>query len=90
MKPLSSENGVLDFRGDVFQGLEVFYVKADYALLKAKNTSRIGGFWGVGCTVDGEAGILDGGLPYYSYGGVFYLTPILWLSVQKLGSGRLF
>lgn len=75
MNPLSSSDEVLGFRGDVFEGLEVFSVKEDYVLLKARNLSRIGGFWGVGCTVGEEAGILDGGIPHYPCGGVYLPYP---------------
>lgn len=71
INPIMSKHYIIDFRDDVFKGLEVFSVKENYTLLKAKNLSRIGNFYGVGCSVGKEVGILDGGIPHYSYGGIY-------------------
>ncbi len=71
LHPLSSQNEVLDPRRDVLEDLEVFSVRDDYTLLKARNLSRLGRFWGVGCTVGETGGLLDGGIPHYSCGGVY-------------------
>ena len=71
LHPLSSRNKALEPRGDIFEGLEVFTVRDNYTLLKARNMSRLGRFWGVGCTVGETWGLLDGGIPHYSCGGVY-------------------
>lgn len=71
LHPISSRNKALESRGDIFEGLEVFSVREDYTLLTARNTSRLGHFWGVGCTVGETGGLLDGGIPHYSCGGVY-------------------
>ena len=74
LHPLSSQDKALESSGDIFQGLEVLSVQEDYTLLKARNTSRLGRFWGVGCTVGETGGLLDGGIPHYSCGGVYLPT----------------
>jgi hypothetical protein len=60
-----------DIKGDVFEGLNVSSVTEDYVLLKVRNTLRLGCFWGVPCTVGNDTGLLDGGVPHYSCGGVY-------------------
>ena len=71
LSPFSDGDEVQDFKGDVFEGLEAASVTGDYTLLKARNTSRLGCFWGVACTVGKDTGLLDGGIPHYSYGGIY-------------------
>jgi hypothetical protein len=71
LHPYSEGDRVSVFKGDVFEGLRVSSVTDDYALLKARNTSRLGCFWGVACTVGNDTGLLDGGVPHYSFEGVY-------------------
>jgi hypothetical protein len=69
--PFSDGAAVQDFKGDVFEGLEVASMTQDYALLRTRHAARLGGLWGVPCTVGEDAGLLDGGIPHYSCGGVY-------------------
>ncbi len=71
LHPYSEGDEISDFKGDVFEELEVSSVTEDYTLLKARNTCRLGCFWGVACTVGNDIGLLDGGVPHYSCGGVY-------------------
>jgi len=71
LHPYSEGDQVSDFKGDIFEGLEVSSVTEDYTLLKTRNTFRLGCFWGLACTVGYETGLLDGGVPHYSCGGVY-------------------
>jgi hypothetical protein len=71
LHPISSQNKALEPRGDVLEDLEVFSVQDDYTLLKTRNLSRLGRFRGVGCTIGETGGLLDGGIPHYSCGGVY-------------------
>ena len=71
LNPFSEGDEVPDFKGDVFEGLEVSSVTEDYTLLKVRNTFRLGCFWCVACTVGNDTGLLDGGIPHYSCGGVY-------------------
>jgi hypothetical protein len=71
LHPFSEEDEVLDFKGDVFEGLEVSSVTEDYVLLKVRYAYRLGCFWGVACTVGNDTGLLDGGVPHYMCGGVY-------------------
>jgi hypothetical protein len=69
--PFLGGDEVPDFKGNVFEGLKVSSVTEDYVLLKARNTLKLGRFWGVACTVGNDTGLLDGGVPHYSCGGVY-------------------
>ena len=50
--------------------LTVVAVTNDFLLLRSASILTIGAYSGVGCTVDSQPGILEGGIPYYAYGGV--------------------
>jgi hypothetical protein len=71
LHPFSDGTAVQDFKGDVFEGLEVASITPDYALLRTRHAARLSGLWGVPCTVGEDTGLLDGGIPHYSCGGVY-------------------
>jgi hypothetical protein len=51
--------------------LHVISVEENYILAKSGEPSRIGGIYGLGCTLGRDLGILDGGIPYYPFGGAY-------------------
>lgn len=54
--------------------LTVAAVTREHLLLRSTSILKIGVYSGVGCTVDAEPGILEGGIPHYGYGGVHMAT----------------
>ncbi len=51
--------------------MEIKTVYPDYLLAEANDDLvRLGSFWGIGCSVGHQLGIIDCGLPQYGYGGV--------------------
>jgi hypothetical protein len=68
--------GAVTFHGKIspFEAdLTINYVSDDFVLIHSNNllTGSLGGYWGhVGVTSEGERGLLDAGIPHYSYGGM--------------------
>ena len=65
------ENKDKDARRHTVAPLHVLSVEENYVLVKTGEDARIGGVYGVGCTLGRDLGILDGGMPHYSFGGAY-------------------
>lgn len=77
--PMRSINPKSEFEGSLQDEKPVLEIKAsggDYFLADyCRGFIRWGGFWGLGCMVNHQLGILDCGLPHYDYGGVHLKDP---------------
>jgi hypothetical protein len=74
MKPT---NQIREIEGEIetrMSTLTATNVHNDYLLANVHGgIIRVGRFWGLGCTINHQIGILDCGLPHYGYGGVHLL-----------------
>jgi hypothetical protein len=75
--PMEPVNTIQNIEGVIerhMSPLTVTNVYTDYLLANVhKGIIRVGRFWGLGCTINQQIGILDCGLPHYGYGGVHLL-----------------
>lgn len=71
MEPINFGEGVEGSPKEEMTAFEARAVGSDYLLADAgSSVVRLGRFWGLGCVIGGQLGILDCGLPHYGYGGV--------------------
>lgn len=71
MLPINCGETVEGEPQDALSARGIKAVGKDYLLVETGGSViRVGGFWGLGCTVGGQLGVLDSGLPHYGYGGV--------------------
>jgi hypothetical protein len=74
MEPTNPDQNIEGERESHRSPLLATKVHTDYLLADIhQEIVRVGRFWGLGCTVNHQMGILDCGLPHYGYGGVHLL-----------------
>lgn len=70
IEPINLGSGIEGSLQGEKSALEIRAVGRDYLLAEGHEGLRLGSFWGLGCTINNQLGILDCGLPHYGYGGV--------------------
>ena len=75
MEPINLGKGADGEPQDKIPAMRIEDTGDDYILAETGGIVRLGSFWGLGCTVNGQRGILDCGLPHYGYGGVHFTEP---------------
>ncbi len=71
MEPINGRQDTLRRLSKETPRIKVKNVNEGYALAEVEGgLSKLGDFWGLGCTIDDAFGILDCGVPHYCHGGV--------------------